>query len=145
MQVKEIMSKEACYIEPSTTVKEAAQKMREKDCGFLAIGKESEGKLSGVITDRDIAIRSVAEGHDPNSTAVEKVQTPEVLYCFEEDSIEDAAQNMHDNQVYRLIVLNNDSEKRLRGVISLGDIVRHNETRAAEKAAKGISSKQQAA
>jgi len=145
MKVKEIMSEEACYIEPTTTVKEAAQKMREKDCGFLAIGKESEGKLSGVITDRDIAIRSVAQGHDPANTKVEAVQTPEVLYCFEDDNIDDAAQNMHDNQVYRLIVLNNENEKQLCGVVTLGDIVRNDETRAAEKAAKGISSKQQAA
>lgn len=145
MQVKDIMSEEACYIEPTTTVKEAAQKMREKDCGFLAIGKETEGKLSGVITDRDIATRSVAEGHDPAETTVEKVQTSEVLYCFEEDGVEDAAQSMHDNQVYRLIVLNNEGDKRLRGVVTLGDIVRSDETRAAENAAKGISAQQQAA
>lgn len=145
MQVKEIMSTEVCYIEPATTVKEAAQQMREKDCGFLAIGKESEGKLSGVITDRDIAIRSVAEGHDPAIATVEKVQTPEVLYCFEDDSAQDAAENMRNNQVYRLIVLNSKDEKRLSGVVTLGDIVRHDETRTAEKAAKGISSKQQVA
>lgn len=143
MKVKEIMSEETCYIEPTTTVKEAAQKMREKNCGFLAIGKESDGKLSGVITDRDITIRSVAENHDASATTVEDVKTSKVLYCFEENSVEDAAQSMHDNQVYRLIVLNNENEKRLRGVVTLGDIVRHDKTRVAEKAAKGISTQQQ--
>lgn len=143
MQVREIMSKEPTYIAPSTTLKEAAQKMEELDCGFLAIGEKDKDKLTGVVTDRDIAIRAVARGDDPNTTTVEDVKTPKVLYCFEDDDVDEAAENMRDNQVYRLIVLNNEKEKRLRGVVTLGDIVRHNHTRAAEKAAKGISAQQQ--
>lgn len=143
MQVREIMSREVCYIDPEETVAKAAREMAEKDCGFLAIGKESEGKLSGVITDRDITVRSIAEGENPEQTKVGAVQTPQVLYCFAEDSIEDAAENMRDNQVYRLIVINNAEEKQLCGVVTLGDIVRSNHTRAAERAAEGISSAQQ--
>lgn len=143
MKVKDVMCKQVEYIVPTTTLEEAAKKMEALDCGFLAIGEEEQDKLTGVITDRDIAIRSVAKGDDPKATVVEAVKTPKVLYCFQDDSIEDAAKNMHDNQVYRLIVLNNEEEKRLRGVITLGDIVRHNEIKAAEYAAKGISAKQQ--
>ncbi len=145
MQVKEIMSKNPVYIAPATTLKEAAEKMDALDCGFLAIGETSEDRLKGVITDRDIAIRAVARGADPNTTRVDEIHTPHVLYCFADDEVKDAADNMHDNQVYRLIVLNNAEEKRLAGVITLGDIVRHDEVQAAERAAKGISAEQLAA
>lgn len=145
MKVKDIMSENPTYIAPSTTLKEAAKKMESLDCGFLVIGDDQKDKLCGVVTDRDITIRAVAKGLDPETTKVEDVQTEKVLYCFEGDSVEDTADNMHDNQVYRLIVLNNADEKRLRGVVTLGDIVRHDNIRAAEKAAQGISAAQQQA
>ena len=145
MQVKDIMSENPTYIAPSATLKKAAEKMEELDCGFLAIGDEQEDKLCGVITDRDITIRAVAKGLNPETTKVEDVQTEKVLYCFEGDSVEDTADNMHNNQVYRLIVLNNANDKRLCGVVTLGDVVRHDNTKAAEKAAQGISAAQQQA
>lgn len=145
MQVQDIMTKNPIYIAPGTTLKEAAEKIDALDCGFLAVGDDAQDRLKGVITDRDIAIRAVARGADPNTTRVDEVHTPQVLYCYAEDEVKAAADNMHDNQVYRLIVLNNAEEKRLAGVVTLGDIVRNDEARAAERAAKGISAEQLAA
>ena len=139
MLVKDVMTQNPTYITPSTTLKEAAQKMQELDCGFLAIGVND--KLTGVVTDRDIAVRAVSSGANPEQATVDEIKTSKVLYCFQEDSIEDAAENLHRNQVYRLLVLNDKESKRLCGVITLGDIVRHNEMQAADKAAKGISTK----
>lgn len=146
MLVKDLKTKSVTYVEPATTAQEAAQIMKEKDCGFLAVGSEKEGTLSGVLTDRDIVTRCVAQGLKPNETEVGKIQTSKVLYCFDKDSIEDATSNMRENQIYRLIVLNNKEDKQLSGVITLGDVVRSAEmTHLAEKAAKGISAQHQAA
>jgi CBS domain-containing protein len=77
-------------------------------------------KLIGVITDRDIVIRAITKGQEFGMTKVRDVMTPKVLYCYEDDSIEDVAQNLANNQVRRMPVMNQD--KRLVGVVSLGDI-----------------------
>tara|TARA_Y100000588_G_C13517116_1_gene611969 strand:+ start:106 stop:546 length:441 start_codon:yes stop_codon:yes gene_type:complete len=138
MSVKDIMSQDVCYISPECTLQEAAQKMDEKQCGFIAIGKESEGKLSGVITDRDITLRAVAQGKNPQECTVGDIQTSKVLYCFQDDDISEVAQNMASNQVHRLIVLNNREDKRLAGVVTFGDIVRHDHLSEGSTAAEGI-------
>lgn len=146
MHVFEVMTKGAQYVEPETTIMEAAEMMRELNSGFLPVGNEQEDKLKGVVTDRDIAIRAVAEGLDARSCAIDEIMTDKVLYCFEQDDIHDVANNMREQQVYRLIVLNNRNEKRLRGVISLGDISRRTgESELVGKTAKGISKNQQSA
>lgn len=140
MQIKEIMTKDVKTIPTDTNLKDAAKKMAELDCGFLPLGDPGEDKLQGVVTDRDITVRAVAKGLDPKKTTVDQIKTDKVLYCFEEDDVQAAADSMNEQQVHRLIVLNNGKEKRLRGVITLGDIVRHNEDEAAMHAAKGITS-----
>ncbi|MFZ5913490.1 MAG: CBS domain-containing protein [Pseudomonadota bacterium] len=122
MQVKDIMSSRPAYISKETSLQETAQKMEELDCGFLPVGDGD--KLDGVLTDRDIVLRAVAKGKDLKNTTAGDMLTDRVLYCFEEDSVEEAARNMREQQVYRLVVLNNSQEKRLRGVVSLGDISR---------------------
>jgi CBS domain-containing protein len=122
MQVKDIMSSRPAYISKETSLQETAQKMEELDCGFLPVGDGD--KLDGVVTDRDIVLRAVAKGKDLKNTTAGDMLTDRVLYCFEEDSVEEAARNMREQQVYRLVVLNNSQEKRLRGVVSLGDISR---------------------
>ncbi|HUX79778.1 MAG TPA: CBS domain-containing protein, partial [Alphaproteobacteria bacterium] len=119
MKVKEIMTKEVKFIDPNLSIKEAARLMKERDLGALPVGEND--KLVGVITDRDITIRALANGHDIESVTIKEIMTPHCLYCFEEDSIEDAAKNMGKNQIRRLPVINKD--KRLVGIISLGDIV----------------------
>lgn len=140
MQVKEAMTRYAEYIPVGSTLKEAAEKMRRLDCGFLPIGDPTEDRLQGVITDRDIVIRAVADGKDPGLTTVEQCKSDKVLYCFEGDDVEEAAQSMRDQHVYRLIVLDNPQDKRLCGVVSLGDLMRHNQEQIATQAAKSITS-----
>lgn len=123
MQVKEIMCANPTYISRETSLQETAQKMEELGCGFLPVGDGD--KLAGVVTDRDIVLRAVAKGQNLKSTTAGDVLTDKVLYCFEDDSIEEAAASMKNQQVYRLVVLNNRDEKRLRGIVSLGDISRN--------------------
>ncbi|HYM80620.1 MAG TPA: CBS domain-containing protein [Candidatus Limnocylindria bacterium] len=103
---------------PDSTLQEAARKMKDLDVGSLPICDRD--RLSGVLTDRDIVIRSVAAGQDPKSTQVRNVMTPEVIYCFEDQGVEDAARIMEEKQVRRLMVLNR--EKRLVGIVSLADL-----------------------
>ncbi len=138
MLVREAMSGHAEYIPSTMTLKKAALKMRELDCGFLPIGDSPEGKLLGVITDRDIVIRGIAEGVDPGATTVDSIKSDKVLYCFQDDKLAHAAKSMHDKQVYRLVVLDNKQNKKLCGVISLGDITRHHEVGLAAEAVEGI-------
>jgi CBS domain-containing protein len=119
MQVKDVMTSDVECIAPNTTLQEAAQKMKELDVGPLPICGEDD-RLAGMITDRDITVRAVAEGLDPSTAVVRDVMTPNVIYCFEDQDISDAAHMMEQNQIRRLIVLNRD--KRLAGILSLGDL-----------------------
>lgn len=141
MKVRDIMTENVDYLSPTATLRDAAQEMLSRDCGFLPISDDQGQKLAGVITDRDITIRAVAEGKDPETTRASEILTNKVLYCFADDSLEDAADNMREQAVYRLIVLDNARDKQLCGVISLGDIVRHDHTSLAGKTALGIASK----
>lgn len=118
MRIKEIMSSKPDLLAPTDTLKKAASLMREHDFGFLPIGEND--RLIGVVTDRDITTRGVAQGKDPDKTPVKDVMTKEVWYCFEDDDDKKAVKSMEDKQIRRLMVLNKD--KRLTGVVSLGDI-----------------------
>jgi CBS domain-containing protein len=122
MQVSEIMTKNPVKISKDTSIVDAAKKMEELDTGFLPIG--SDETLEGVITDRDIVIRAIAKGKSPEDTSVGEILTDRVLYCLETDDIEDAADRMEQEQVYRLVVVNNDNQKKLLGIVTLGDISR---------------------
>ena len=101
---------------PDATIEEAAQEMRDGDFGLVPVAEDEE--LLGVITDRDIAIRAVAEGKDP-STLVREIVSEEVVWASEDDSVEDAARIMSDHQIRRLPVV--DAEQHLVGSVSLGD------------------------
>lgn len=118
MKVSEIMTREVECINPGTTIQAAAEKMKTLDCGSLPICDSD--RLTGMVTDRDIAIRATAEGKDPTNTHVSEIMTSEVSYCFENDDVADAAQQMSQKQIRRLCVLNED--KRLVGMVSLGDL-----------------------
>jgi len=141
MAVKDIMTPAAEYIPGSTSILEAAQKMRAKDCGFLPVSDAKQSKLLGVVTDRDIAVRAVAEGKDPKKTSIDKILSNKVLYCFEDDEIEVAAASMREQCVYRLVVLDNKKDKNFVGVVSLGDLVRSGQTALALEASAGILEK----
>lgn len=120
MKVKQLMNKRPDYIASDLSVQMAAEEMLKRDIGFLPIGDSLQDRLIGVLTDRDIATRCVAKKHDPAKIIVKDIMTPKVLYCFEDDDVEIAAESMERMQVHRLAVLN--EKKRIVGVLSFSDI-----------------------
>jgi len=134
MKVKHIMTRDVVVASPADSICEAARRMAECDAGALPVGEED--RLVGVITDRDIAIRAVAHRLSPD-TPVGQVMSQEVLYCFDEEEVEDVARNMAAQQIRRLPVVNRD--KRLVGIISLGDLAVHGKAKATADAVAGIS------
>ena len=122
-------------VDPQATLQEVATLMLEQDIGAVLV--MDGDRPSGIITDRDIVIRALADGRDLN-TPVREAMTDRVLYCFEDDSIEDVAANMAQNQVRRLPVLNRD--KRLVGIVALGDLATEADMdEPAEDALEGVS------
>src|ERR1044071_4157852 len=119
MKVRDAMTKDVRLASPSQTIREAAQAMLDIDAGVLPVGEND--KLLGMITDRDIAVRGVAKGKGPDAN-VREVMTSEVKYCFDDQEVEEVTRNMGDLQVRRLPVVNR--EKRLVGILSLGDIAK---------------------
>jgi len=119
MKLQDIMTSKPECIRPDTTLQEAARKMRDLDVGPLPVCGDDD-RLAGMITDRDITVRAVAEGKDPTTTRVREVMTQEIIYGFEDQDVEEAARIMKERQVRRLVVLNRD--KRLVGIVSLGDL-----------------------
>ena len=116
MLIKECMTPDVCTIGPDKTIREAARTMAERDIGFIPV--EEGDRMVGMVTDRDIAIRALAQGKGPD-TKVRDVMTREVRYCYDDEKIEDVLANMGDLQVRRLPVVNRD--KRLVGIVSLSD------------------------
>lgn len=117
MKVSECMSKDVRVASPAWSICDAARAMKEIDSGFLPVGERD--RLVGMVTDRDIAIRAVAEGKGPD-TEVRDVMSGEVIYCFDDEDLDAVATKMSDRRIRRLPVLNRD--KRLVGVVSLGDL-----------------------
>jgi len=117
MNIKDCMTRHVRVVGPDETLADAARAMAQSDVGILPV---SDGdRLVGMITDRDIAVRGLANGKGPD-TKVSEVMTTEVLYCFEDDDIEDVLLNMGEIQVRRLPVVS--AEKRLVGIVSLSDL-----------------------
>ena len=119
MQVFEAMTPEVVSVPPETTLVDAAQMMKELDVGPLPVCDGD--RLLGMITDRDIIVRAIAEGRDPRATEVRDVMTTEIVCCRENDDVRGAAKLMQESQLRRLLVVN--EEGRLVGIVSLGDIV----------------------
>lgn len=134
MQVSNAMSTDVRIASPGQSIRDAARMMAEIDAGTLPVGEND--RLVGMITDRDIAIRAVAAGKDP-TTKVGEVMSAEVKYCFDSDDLEEVAQNMADLKVRRLPVLN--KQKRIVGIVSLGDIALADGPKNAGDALCGIS------
>ncbi len=118
MKVSDVMTPDVEVVNPDDTLKTAAQLMADLDSGALPVGEND--LLIGVITDRDITIRAVAEGRDPEKTTVRQAMSPDVLYCFGDENVADVSQKMGEWWVRRLPVVN--QEKRLVGIVSLGDL-----------------------
>jgi CBS domain-containing protein len=134
MKVSEVMTRDVQLIEPTQTIRDAAKLMAELDAGIMLV-REGD-RLVGMITDRDIAVRAVAESKGPD-TSIREVMTEDVKYCYDDDDTEDVARNMADIQVRRLPVLTRD--KRLVGIISLGDMAMSNGSSRVGEAVAGIS------
>lgn len=129
MKVSECMTRDVRLAEPDETVQHAAQIMADIDAGILPV-REND-RLVGILTDRDIALRVVGRGKEPD-TRVRDVMSPEVKYCFDDDDADDVLDNMGDIQVRRLPVL--DHDKRLVGIVSISDLAARGETREAGEA-----------
>ncbi len=134
MQVQDAMTRDVRVADADQTIEQAARQLAGLDAGVLPVGEND--RLVGMITDRDIALRAVAQGKGPR-TKVREIMTKDVRYCFDDQDIDEVSQNMADIQVRRLPVL--DRNKRLVGILSLGDIAVNGSDGAAGQALAGIS------
>jgi CBS domain-containing protein len=134
MKISECMTRDVRLANPDMTLQEAARLMGECDAGCLPVGEND--RLVGMVTDRDIAIRAVAQGKGPDSK-VRDAMTREVEWCYEDDDASAALQHMADEQIRRMPVLNRD--KRLVGIISLGDLADMSQPRQTGEALCAIS------
>ncbi|MGS5086991.1 CBS domain-containing protein [Hydrogenophaga sp. A37] len=114
--LKDVMSPDVQVIGPEATLQDAAALMRDEGFGMLPVGEND--RMIGTVTDRDIAVRAVAEGKG-SDTRVRDVMSKDVIWCYEDDTVEKGAHTMSTCQVRRLPVVNSD--KRLVGIVSLGD------------------------
>ncbi len=136
MKLSEIMTRDVIVVQPDDNIETAAKKMREHNIGFLPICDGD--KLLGVLSDRDISSRVVADGKNPKTVASHEAASRPVIYCFEDQEVGDAAKIMHDQQIRRLVVLDRNSRKMV-GVISLGDIATNSAEEISGEALQGIS------
>jgi CBS domain-containing protein len=118
MLVRDAMTARAETVGPGETLQVAAAKMRDLNVGALPVVDGS--RLVGMITDRDIAVRACAAGKDPTRAAVREAMTPQVVWCFEDQDIVEAAAIMEEKAIRRLMVV--DHEERLTGVITVDDL-----------------------
>jgi len=136
MQLKEVMTTDVQIVSPDATLADAGMTMRDGEFGMLPVGEND--RLIGTVTDRDITVRGVAERKDPGRTTVREVMSPDIVYCFEDQSDEDAARLMSEHQIRRLPILNRN--KRLVGIVALGDFaVEASSIRPAAKALSDVS------
>lgn len=117
-QVKDVMTPQAEVVSPDATVEDAAETMKTLDIGVLPVCDEDG--LVGILTDRDVVVRVVAEKRDPKAVRVGEAMTPNIVYCFEDDDLSRAASLLAEHQIRRLPVLSRD--RNLVGIVSLGDL-----------------------
>ncbi|HSX58659.1 MAG TPA: CBS domain-containing protein [Tahibacter sp.] len=134
MKVSEVMSGEVYVVQKQDTIRDAAQLMRSKDIGSVPVS--ADDKLVGMITDRDIVLRALADGLDP-STPVSRIMSEGIKYCFDDDDLRDVARNMSELQVRRLPVV--DRAKKLVGFVSLSNVADAGDRKATEKLLEGTA------
>jgi len=118
MLVREVMTNHATSIDSADVLTDAAELMRDRGVGILPVFES--GRLTGMLTDRDLVVRALAAGKDPELTTVREVMTPRTVFVFEDQSLSEAAQLMRENRIRRLAVLNH--ERLLVGIISESDL-----------------------
>jgi len=133
-KISEVMTREIQVARPDQTIREAAMMMARGDIGSLPVGEND--KLVGMITDRDIAVRAVAEGRSPD-TRVREVMTDSIKYCYDDEDVERVAQNMAELQVRRLPVVNRD--KRLVGIVALSNVAQCGDKKATAEMLRGVA------
>ncbi len=134
MRVSDAMTRDVRVCTPGQSIREVAKTMAEIDAGSMPVGEND--RLIGMITDRDIAVRAVAAGKGPE-TPVREVMSEHIHYCFDDEELDDVAQNMGDIRVRRLPVVNR--QKRLVGIVSLGDVARTEGGETVGDAVVGVS------
>lgn len=118
MKVRDIMTRDVKIVSPADVLQSAAQLMDKNDFWMVPVGEND--RLVGMLSDRDITIRAVSRGFPPDRATVRDAMTTEVKYVYDDESVDDASRHMSELRVRRLPVLNR--EKRLVGIISLGDL-----------------------
>jgi CBS domain-containing protein len=134
MRVSDAMTRDVRIASPGQSIRDVAKIMDEIDAGSVPVGEND--RLIGMITDRDIAVRAVAAGKGPD-TPVREVMSSDIKYCYEDEDLDHVASNMADIKVRRLPVVNR--EKRLVGIVSLGDLARNDGGKSAGKTVKAVS------
>lgn len=118
MKVKDAMHSGVTWVGPDTRIADIARMMRDEDIGSVPIGEND--RLVGMVTDRDIAIKALADGRDAASMTARDVMSGPILYCRADQELDDAVQYMESKKVRRLPVI--DTNKRMVGILSLGDV-----------------------
>jgi len=136
MQLRDIMTDDVQLADPAMTLRDAAILMRDGDFGVLPVGEND--RLVGTITDRDITVRGVAQGMNPNEATVRDAMSAGIRYCFEDQTADEAAEVMSNLQVRRLAVL--DRDKRLVGIVAIGDLaIKDGDEYTLTEAVSGVS------
>ena len=137
MKLKEVMSTDVEVIHPTDSLQTAAQKMRDRDIGFLPVVEA--GQLLGVVTDRDLVLRTMATGMDMKTMLGRDMVTSPGLYVFDDQTVDEAGQIMQENQIRRLVILNR-KDGNVVGVVSLGDLATNTPPEEAGDVLKSVSS-----
>jgi len=136
MNVKEIMTRKVEVAQPTDPLEMVAQKMKIYDIGFMPVYDGTQ--LIGVVSDRDIVIRAMAEGQNPKAALGRDLITSPAIYCFDDQSVEDAAYLMQEHQIRRLVILSRE-DNHLVGVVSLSDLVGKVDHKLAGEVLQGVS------
>jgi CBS domain-containing protein len=134
MQLSQILTHDVETVPPDASIRDAARRMKELDVGALPVCDGT--RLLGMITDRDIAVRAVADGRE-SGTPVKEAMTPDVVFCYEDEDVRKAADLMEQQQIRRLPIMNRD--KKLVGIVSLADVARQGNDRLSGEALQQIS------
>lgn len=119
MQVAQVMTSRPEFTNADSSIREVAKRMLDQQSGFVPVADDET--LIGVITDRDMALRTLAEGRNSDDP-ISSIMTKDILFCYEQDEISDVLRQMREQRVQRLVVLDNPNDKDFIGVISLSDI-----------------------
>lgn len=121
MQVKDIMTSNVEALPPSASIKTLARKMRDLNLGTIPI--EEDGKITGMVTDRDLVLRGLADSRDPDKTFARDIMSHDVTFCYDDQDVPDVAHLMEEKKLYRLPVVTHDG--KMVGLFSVSDLAQH--------------------